>query len=158
MKWLGALLVVSGCGSVGFLWTAELRRQIALLETLCRLIHRIQTELRQRNTPLPEILEEIPGLDVLAKKLRTGMTVPAAAQPYLLKLAQQGLPQTTHSLSQLCEVLGRYDGTTQAAACDQALGQMEVQKADLLRELQEKGKLYHTVPLFFGAIAALAIL
>lgn len=161
MRWLGALLLAGGCGSVGLLRVAALKRKIALLEWLCTLLRRVQTELAQRNTPLPDLLEGEghPALRALGADLRRGMTMSAAARSGLQALSQErGLPESARTLEELASVLGRYDSHTQAAACGHALSQLESQQQALSRELAEKGNLYRTVPLAFGLMAALAVL
>lgn len=156
MRWLGALLLVGACGSVGWQKTGGLRRKIALLDGLCRQLRQMENELLQRGTPLPDLMEQL-GHSPMAARLRSGMTARAAAQPMLEKLAGE-LPQTARTMEDLWAVLGRYDGPTQARACGHALRELEAQKEALSRELAEKGNLYRAVPLAFGLMAALAVL
>lgn len=161
MRWLGAILVAGACGCTGFVRTATLSRQIALLEELCMLLRRARNELCQRNTPLPELFEGLGDLRFfgIAEQLRRGMPLPEAAQPFLVELEhKRGLVQSAHSLKKLAQVLGRYDSITQAEACDWTLTELEEQKQRLQQELREKGTLYRTAPLAFGAMAALAVL
>lgn len=157
MKWLGAALLVLAGGAAGLGKTAAIRRQIVLLEQLITLILHIRTELRQRGTPLPDILEnhraEKLPLSVWAKELRAGKTVLQTAEPWLTGLESD----TGRVLFDLCAVLGRYDSETQARACDHAAHLLEGQADGLRRQLSEKGRLYHTVPLTLGLMAALAL-
>lgn len=156
MRWLGALLLVGACGSVGLKKIGGLRRRIALLDSLCQQLRQLQTELLQRNTPMPDLLEQL-GQPQLAAGMRQGMTAQAAARPLLQKLEGE-LPQSARTLEGLSGILGRYDGETQARACHHALQQLEAQREAFARELAEKGNLYRTVPLAFGLMAALAVL
>lgn len=161
MRWLGAILVVGTCGCAGFMRTATLSRQIALLEELCMLLRWARNELCQRNTPLPELFEQLDALRFtgIAEQLRRGMPLTEAAQPFLEELEhKRGLPQCARSLSKLAQILGRYDSFTQAEACEQTLTELGEQKLILQQELREKGALYRTAPLAFGAMAALAVL
>lgn len=157
MKWLGAALLVFAGGVAGFGKTAAIRRQIALLEEVITFILHIRTELRQRGTPLPDILETYPAaclpLAVWTEQLRKGRSVLQAAEPWLNTLD----PEAGRVLFDLCGTLGRYDGETQALACEHAAGLLTLQTDELRRQLQEKGRLYHTVPLTLGLMAALAL-
>lgn len=157
MKWLGAALLVFAGGVAGFGKTAAIRRQIALLEEVITFILHIRTELRQRGTPLPDILETYPAeclpLAVWTEQLRKGRSVLQAAEPWLNTLD----PEAGRVLFDLCGTLGRYDGETQALACEHAVGLLALQTDELRRQLQEKGRLYHTVPLTLGLMAALAL-
>lgn len=157
MKWLGAVLLVVAGGAVGVGKTAVIRQNISLLEELTALIAHICTELRQRGTPLPDILEhhragKLP-LQTWAKGLRAGQTVLQTVEPCLMELE----PDCGRVLLDLCAVLGRYDCETQARACDHAVQLLEGQAEGLRRQLSEKGRLYHTVPLSLGLMAALAL-
>ena len=156
MRWLGALLLVGACGGIGLEKTGTLRRRIALLDSLCEKLRQLQTELLQRNPPLPDLLEQVKQ-PALAEKVRRGMTMGQAARPLLQRLEGE-LPKTAQTLEQLCCSLGRYDSGTQAQACAHALQQLQEQREELSRELAEKGNLYRTVPLAFGLMAALAML
>ena len=156
MRWLGALLLVGACGGIGLEKTGTLRRRIALLDSLCEKLRQLQTELLQRNPPLPDLLEQVKQ-PALAEKVRRGMTMEQAARPLLQRLEGE-LPKTAQTLEQLCCSLGRYDSGTQAQACAHALRQLQEQREELSRELAEKGNLYRTVPLAFGLMAALAVL
>lgn len=157
MKWLGALLLVLGGGAAGMGKTASIRRRIALLEELAALILHIRTELRQCGTPLPEILEgyrpSVLPLKDWAGELRKGRTVLQTAGPWLDRLDTD----TGRIATELCAVLGRYDSGTQAQACDRAAQLLASKAEDLRRQLAEKGRLYHTVPLSLGLMAALAL-
>lgn len=157
MKWLGAVLLVLAGGAAGLGKTAAIRRRIALLEELTALIAHLGTELRQRGTPLPDILEhhragKLP-LQLWAKGLRSGQTVLQTVEPWLMKLE----PDCGRVLFDLCAVLGRYDSETQARACDHAAQLLEGQTEGLRRQLSEKGRLYHTVSLSLGLMAALVL-
>lgn len=156
MRWLGALLLVGACGGIGLAKTGTLRRRIALLDGLCENLRQLQTELLQRNPPLPDLLEQVKQ-PALAENVRRGMTMGQAAKPLLQRLEGE-LPKTAQTLEQLCCSLGRYDSSTQAQACTHALLQLQGQREELSRELAEKGNLYRTVPLAFGLMAALAVL
>ena len=156
MRWLGALLLVFACGGIGLAKTGNLRRRIALLDSLLENLRHLQTELLQRNPPLPDLLEQLEQ-PALAENVRRGMTMGQAAKPLLQRLEGE-LPQTAQTLEQLCCSLGRYDSSTQAQACAHALQQLQEQREELSRELAEKGNLYRTVPLAFGLMAALAVL
>ena len=104
MRWLGALLLVSACGGIGLAKTGNLRRRIALLESLCEKLRQLQTELLQRNPPLPEILKQLEQ-PALAENVRRGMTMGQAAKPLLQRLEGE-LPKTAQTLSSFAAVWG----------------------------------------------------
>lgn len=55
MKWIGAILVVLGCGAVGFALGADHRQQERQLRQLAAALDFMQCELQYRLTPLPEL-------------------------------------------------------------------------------------------------------
>ena len=55
LKWIGGLLIIAGCGSVGFRMAANHKKEERTLEMLKTLICYMQCELQYRLTPLPEL-------------------------------------------------------------------------------------------------------
>lgn len=55
IKWLGAALILSGCGGVGFRMAAEIRQQEKLLGQIIRILHLLEWELQYRLSSLPEL-------------------------------------------------------------------------------------------------------
>ena len=157
MKWMGAALLVFMGAAAGVIKTTTIRRRIELLEELVALIEYIRAELRQRGTPLPDLLDQYRAstfpLKRWAEELREGKTALRVVEPWLIMLE----PDTGRVLFDLCSVLGRYDGETQVQACQRAAQLLEEQAERLRRQLAEKGRLYHTVPLSLGLMAALAL-
>lgn len=166
MRAVGAILLVAACGGIGFGWTARQKKRIALLEALRAAIQGLGTELTQRGTPLPEILEAearrgglLAGpMAQLAEALRQGTPMSQAAAPMTKALSESWeLPQAAQAVAELCQLLGRYDAPTQGAACARAAARLEQIGEEQRQVLLEKGKLYHTVPLALGTMAALVI-
>lgn len=57
-KWIGAVLIVAGCGGFGFSLSAEHRIQEKYLRKLIAVLDFMTCELRYRMTPLPELCAE----------------------------------------------------------------------------------------------------
>lgn len=55
LKWIGAILVVSGCGGWGIMLAAAYRRQEAGLRKLGEVLKMMQWELRYRLTSVPDL-------------------------------------------------------------------------------------------------------
>ncbi|MBU5453749.1 stage III sporulation protein AB [Pseudoflavonifractor sp. MSJ-30] len=56
-KWIGAVLVIGGCGGFGFSVAREAIRQERLLRQLLENLDFMESELRYRLTPLPELFQ-----------------------------------------------------------------------------------------------------
>lgn len=54
-RWLGAILIVAGCGGYGFSLAARHRQKERALSDLVRALERMECELQYRLTPLPEL-------------------------------------------------------------------------------------------------------
>lgn len=55
VKWLGAILVVAGCGGCGFSMAAAYRREERTLDALRSCLNWMKCELQYRVTPLPQL-------------------------------------------------------------------------------------------------------
>ena len=54
-RWLGAAMIVIGCGSCGFSIAAGKRKEEQMLCQLIRILRFMEAELRYRLTPLPDL-------------------------------------------------------------------------------------------------------
>ena len=54
-KWIGAMLVIAGCGGLGFSIAAASKREEAALRDLVSALDYMECELKYRLTPLPEL-------------------------------------------------------------------------------------------------------
>ena len=57
-KWMGAILVIVGCGGFGFAIAANYKREERLLRQLIRILQFMECELQYRLTPLPELCRQ----------------------------------------------------------------------------------------------------
>lgn len=166
-KWIGAVLVIAGCGGFGFSMAAAHRREVQLLRQLHRGLIYMQSELKYRLTPLPELCRQT-GREMggvlrqifleLAKELdsRT-LPDPGDCMASAMKRSRESLPGSLRKLlTRLGRSLGRFDLNGQlrglealAAACEEELSLLNKNKDIRLRN-------YQTLGLCAGA--ALAIL
>ena len=158
MKMLGALMLMGACLLFGFGWTGAMRKKIGTLNRICEDLRQLEVELLQKRTPLAEILER-QGMCGLAEQLRQGVLFSRAAEPTLTHLERLlGHGEAVCALRELARSLGRYDAETQAAGCRQARSRLETCRTQLEKDLSEKQRLYHTVPVAVGSVVVLVIL
>lgn len=165
IKWVGALLIVAGCGYFGFYMGWCLNRDTALLRELAAFIDCLGNELSFRMSALPDALRATaqvhssklsPVFVALAEQLEQQIS-PNVQSCMECVLGQQRLPQNTMAqLHALGGLLGSYDlqgqqnGLNMAKEnCMQMLSQLEHDRAQRVRS-------YQTLGLCAGA--ALAIL
>lgn len=167
IKWIGAFLIVAGCGGFGFSLAAAHRREAALLRGLQRALQYMQNELKYRLTPLPELCAQA-GAEAggqlklvftdLSRAMERQLSPDAAScMMEAIRKSKESLPPSMRRLlGQLGRSLGRFDLEGQLRglaalekACGEVLDRLEENKDLRLRN-------YQTLGLCAGA--ALAIL
>ncbi len=165
-KWIGALLIISGCGGYGFLLSLRDIREIASLKELIRILEFMAWELQFQMTPLPEVClhagNQVSGpvgeaFTQLSEELETNLHNDVSNCMDLVLQNLSGLPERTKdAMILLGQSLGRFDLNGQLKGleavrntCMQELSEMEANK-------QQRMHTYQTLGLCTGA--ALAIL
>ena len=165
-KWIGAVLVVAGCGGFGFTLAVETQRQVRLLRQLLQSLELMENEIRCRLTPLPQLCElAARGRDPalrrfflsLGRELKQGKASQAEGCVRAVLDRQRELPVPVKGILRLMGAsLGRFDLSGQLKgllaaqnACRRELGELERNKELRLRS-------YRTLGLCAGA--ALAVL
>lgn len=163
---LGVILVVSGCGGIGFRMASQHKRLVRILRQLASVLDYMECELQYRLTPLPELCRQGAGqcrgslrqvLLTLTKELEDQLRPNVAHCMQAALRQQKNLPEIpAQLLSQLGNSMGRFDVQGQLRA-------MEAVRLDTRRVLQElsadqatRVRSYQTLGLCAGA--ALAIL
>lgn len=54
-KWMGAILIITGCGGFGFSMASNYRKEVKTFQQLIHILHFMECELQYRLTPLPEL-------------------------------------------------------------------------------------------------------
>lgn len=156
MKWIGAILVIAGCGGFGFHVANNLRRQEKLLRRLMQILEYMACELEFRQTALPELCRKVSNIaDGAVQKLFLTLAGELERQvmPDAAHCMDAALEQTTNLpgcavglLRDLGKTLGSFDLAGQlkglAAAreqCIQLLTQMEAERDVRLRSIQTLG-------------------
>ena len=166
LQWMGAILIIVGCGGIGFGMALNYKREELTLRQLLKALEFMRCELNYRMTPLPELCKAVAAFSTgivknvftkLAEEL-TAQVAPDAACCMLAVLKDcKSIPRkTADALAELGNTLGRFDldGQMQGLSavmqmCDRELQEMESNRTDRLRS-------YQTLGLCAGA--ALAIL
>lgn len=165
-KWIGAVLIMTGCGGYGFALCVRDREEIRALKNLIRVLEFMAWELQFQMTPLPEICQKagnaVNGIvgkvfSLLADALQSRMQPDVSVCMDLTLSQLPHMPETARAMLMLLgNTLGRYDLEGQLegletvrTGCIQALSEMEKDKHQRMRT-------YQTLGLCTGA--ALAIL
>ena len=166
IKWIGALLVIAGCGGVGFTMAASYKREERCLRALLRALDYMTCELQFRLTPLPELCrtagKECGGpagqaLTALALELESQISPDADSCMYAALSKMDNLPASTEeALSLLGKGLGRFDLNGQLQGIESVRSHCRRELASLENSRDQRIRGYQTLGVCAGA--ALAIL
>lgn len=166
LKWIGAVLVIAGCGGFGFSLAMNYRREEKTLRQLLKVLEFMACELEYRHSALPQLCSDAANhvtgsiqkvFTALAAELETQICPNAAC---CMDMALSSVRELNESakriLSLLGQSLGVFDLSGQLselasvkAACSEALEELLSHKESRIRN-------YQTLGLCAGA--ALAIL
>lgn len=165
-KLIGAVCVIIGCGSCGFMIAGQYLSKIRLLQSLVTVFEYMECELQYRCTPLPQLCRQAANCSqgkvqrlflVLADELDAQVS-PNAAICMQAALDRVGLRDTTgHWI--LCELgnsLGRFDLNGQLRALLYVRNLCNEKLEHLMKGRDSRLRSYQTLGLCAGA--ALAIL
>ena len=155
-KLIGALCVILGCGSCGFVLTAQYLARIRLLQNLMKALVNMECELQYRCTPLPQLCRQagkgnqgkIQQILILLADEMDAQVSPNVEMCMYAALAQSGLSDSVVCaiLTELGKHLGNFDMTGQVHGlqyvrklCSENLEQLQHCKESRLRSYQTLG-------------------
>lgn len=166
MKWIGAMLVILGCGGFGFMMAMSHRRTESTLRQLIGALDYMECELHYRLTPLPQLCRQTAAessgcirtvFSELAHELEDQISpdVKSCMDAALAKAGELPL-QAKKVLLTMGQTLGRFDmdGQMQGLSGARQLCRRELELLSENREVRLRN--YQTLGLCAGA--ALAIL
>ena len=165
-KWIGAVLVIVGCGGFGFSMAASHRKLEGTLRQLIGALNDMECELQYRLTPLPElcrqagtqskgIVREV--LLRLARELECQVSPDAASCMNAALSGIGDLPRNLRDIfKQLGQTLGRFDLPGQVQGLESVRAACRRELEELERDRETRLRSYQTLGLCAGA--ALAIL
>lgn len=166
IKWIGALLVVAGCGGVGFTMAAAYRREEWTLRSLISALDYMACELQFRLTPLPRLCSQAGAecrgpvgkvLTNLARELENQICPDADSCMYAALARTENVPQETEkALRLLGTSLGRFDLEGQLRGIEQVRSHCRTHLEEMSSNRNQRVRGYQTLGLCAGA--ALAIL
>lgn len=165
LKWIGAILTIIGCGSLGVQAANTHKRQEMSLQQLSQILAYMKWELEYRLTPLPELCAAASNqtksslgkvFSLLSREL-DGQTAPDVRQCMLAVLSKVGdLPiLTERALSLLGESLGRFDlpGQLKSLESVENYCRQELEKLSYHRE--ERLRSYRVLGICTGIVLAI---
>lgn len=165
-KWIGAMLVIGGCGGFGFSVAREAIRQERLLRQLLESLDFMESELRYRLTPLPELFQLCAlRANGCLRRLFLDMAgeLDKHAEPQVEVClrnaldAQPAIPgRVRRRIYQLGKNLGRFDLEGQIQGIENARQGCKRELRELERNRQQRLRSYRTLGLCAGT--ALAVL
>lgn len=167
-KWIGAVLIVAGCGGFGFALSTEHRQQEKSLRKLTAILDFMACELQYRMTPLPELCrlaaQETDGklskvFFSLSEELdrSTASDVSAAMDTTLLAVGE--LPEKTRdNLLAFGRSMGRFDLTGQLETLEALRGSCRRDLEAFTSNRDVRLRNYQTLGLCAGAALAIILI
>lgn len=166
LKILGAILVIIGCGSFGFLISASDKKEENNLRQLCVVLEYMECELLHRLTPLPQLCRQaVTHCNGYVRSifLNLGLQLESHNHPDVQSCMEDILVKTKGStlitysvLQKLGNSLGRFDLEGQVKGIQSVGEECNIHLKKLLRNQEVRLRSYKTLGLCAGA--ALAIL
>ncbi len=166
IRWLGALLVIAGCGGAGYSLAAAHRRQEEMLRQLMGAIEYMSCELEYRLTPLPELCIRAGqrGKGYVKRVLlsmgreldRRICPDPAECMRCVLEMQEPVSKLCRRLYIQLGNTLGQFDLSGQRKGLDSLFRECGRELEELTKDRENRLRSYQTLGLCAGA--ALAIL
>lgn len=165
-KWIGAALIILGCGGFGFSFAMLHRREEAALRQLMGALDFMECELQYRLTPLPELCHQAASqstglirgiLERFALELDSQLSPDVGRCMVTAMAAAEAIPgKTQQCLLQLGNSLGRFDLDGQIKGLEAVRGECRRNLENLALNRDARLRSYQTLGLCAGA--ALAIL
>lgn len=168
MRWIGAAMIVAGCGGCGLMMARNYRKEERYMRQLQRSLDRMISELSCHMTPLPQLLRQ--GADSaggelsrllleLAEELELQLAPDAGCCMSVVLGKHNSIPdKTADILRALGRSLGSYDLMGQLrelealhAECDRILRELSENRENRIRS-------YQTLGLCAGAALAILLL
>lgn len=168
IKWIGAILIVVGCGGIGFSMAVNYRKEVNALQALIAVLDHITGELTYRMSPLADTFYKVANMadgciaalfGELGAEMEKQISPDADSCMGVVLKRRRDVPQyARQELKELGRSLGRFDLEGQlreiAAAkerCSRQLDKLTEQKEDRIRQ-------YQTLGLCAGAAAAILLI
>lgn len=167
-RWLGAAMIVIGCGSCGFSIAAGKRKEEQMLCQLIRILRFMEAELRYRLTPLPDLCRlascEVKGtLRVVFLNLYRELSwqkMPDAASCMSAAIQRTGeVPgRIRRILIQFGQTLGRFDLEGQLQGIQSVRNRCEESLESIRKNRDERLRSYQTLGVCAGAALAIILI
>lgn len=165
-KWIGAILVIAGCGGFGFSIASGCKREERLLKRLMRVVEYMQCALPYTMTPLPDLCRQA-GQEAggtigeiflnLARELEWQIAPDACScMAEALKKSHEVPVKIKRLLLQLGRTLGQFDLPGQLKELSAVYSSCETELKHIMQDQSSRLRSYQTLGLCAGI--ALAIL
>lgn len=167
LKWIGAVMVITACGTMGWARAAAHRREEMLLGQLIGALELMLCELQYHLTPLPELCrigaEGAGGcvgqvLSELEQELQRQISPDAALCMQAALTRVRGIPASVRNdLARLGDSLGRFDLQGQLRGLETVIGQCRSDLAKLTVDRDARLRSYQTLGLCAGVALAIVL-
>lgn len=168
LTWIGAVLIIAGCGGIGFMMAMYDRRELADLEQLSCALEFMICELNYRVVPLPELCRSASarckgGISDLFMSLSRELDSQIAPDASCcMHHALGSIPElhgaAVECLDDLGNTLGMFDLPGQLRSMEALLKKCRDRSADMRKNRTQRLRGYQTLGLCAGAALAILLL
>ena len=168
MNILGAVLIVLGCSTVGFLMASEYLREISVLRNLISILEYWKNAIDYHHTTLPELCKRAEETDTIVLKdffkrlqeqFSNTQNADASQCAKAALLLCPNIPKSCEVLLlKLSTGLGMFDATGQIHEIDSILDEAQHTLSELLQVRDQRIKTYKTFGICIGIAIAILII
>lgn len=168
IKMIGAILLVAGCGSIGFLIANAYKHEINTLREFIYTLERMKNELQFRFTPLPKLCRQISEgehgclghfYQLLAEELESQVRPDAESCVKAALTKSRNIPlYTQRMVNVLGRTLGRFDLSGQLSELDSLCGECSQKLNALVTDQEKRIRIYQTLGLCAGVTMAIVLI
>jgi stage III sporulation protein AB len=157
---IGVILVVAGCGGLGFAAFTRLEARVKLLTAFSMLAGRLGCEIGFRLTPLTELPGRLPALKPFWDEMAYDPYGEETFSEAWSRVADRlDLPDIDRALlCEMGEILGRYDADNQARTLDALRQQLDISLEAAREKRRTSGRLYALAGVLGGLMLAVVLI
>ena len=167
IKWIGVILIISGCGGFGFSMAAHYRAEERTLRELERCLVNMSNELVYRMTPLPDLFHiaaQMTDANLSDLFRNTADALEKLKEPDASSVLQRVLsedrtlpPASKRIITELGRTLGQFDMSGQLKGIEACIQQARIELAVLSDNKEQRLRSYQTLGLCSGAALAIIL-
>lgn len=168
IRGLGAVLVLGGCGFLGWILGQRASQRTALLRQLTRALEQLRREVGFHLTPLPELLERLAEgeggtVGTFFHRCAQGAASPEEGISVAWRTAVEDLTpdigaEAARCMDRLGQALGRWDALREGELLTAAVEELDSLRERSEQTARQEGRLYRSLGITLGALVVILLI